>query len=55
MRTAGVMRFAEHLGLEGSQSPEGVGRAIAALMRDPHLADLTGQILDVAERRPLRG
>lgn len=49
VRTEGVMQFAEHLDLDGSQSPEGVGRTVAALMRDPHLMDLTGQILDVAE------
>jgi len=41
------MQFAEHLDLTGSQSPEGVGRAIAALMQDPRLMDLTGQILHV--------
>jgi NAD(P)-dependent dehydrogenase (short-subunit alcohol dehydrogenase family) len=49
VRTEGVMQFAEHLDLTGSQSPEGVGRAIAALTQDPHLMDLTGQILHVAE------
>ena len=49
MRTEGVVQFAEHLDLDGSQSPEGVGRAIVALMRDPHLIDFTGQILEVAE------
>lgn len=49
VRTEGVMQFAEHLDLTGSQSPEGVGRAITALTRDPHLMDLTGQILHVAE------
>lgn len=49
VRTEGVMQFAEHLDLTGSQSPEGVGRAVAALTRDPHLIDLTGQILHVAE------
>jgi NAD(P)-dependent dehydrogenase (short-subunit alcohol dehydrogenase family) len=49
VRTEGVMQFAEHLDLNGSQSPEGVGRAITALTQDPHLMDLTGQILHVAE------
>jgi len=49
VRTEGVMQFAEHLELDGSQSPEGVGRTIVALMRDPHLMDLTGQILEVAD------
>ena len=49
VRTEGVMQFAEHLNLDGSQSPEGVGRAIVALLRDPHLMAFTGQILEVAE------
>jgi NAD(P)-dependent dehydrogenase (short-subunit alcohol dehydrogenase family) len=49
VRTEGVMQFAEHLDLDGSQSPEGVGRTVVALMRDPRLMDLTGQILEVAE------
>lgn len=31
VRTEGVLQFAEQVDLTGSQSPEGVGRAIAAL------------------------
>lgn len=53
VRTEGVMQFAEHLDLDGSQSPEGVGRTVVALMQDPCLMDLTGQILlaaDLADR-----
>jgi len=49
VRTEGVMQFAEHLDLSASQSPEGVGRVIAALAVDPQLTSLTGQILHVAE------
>ncbi len=49
VRTEGVMQYADHLDLDGSQSPEGVGRAVVALMRDPGLMDLTGQVLSVAE------
>jgi dehydrogenase/reductase SDR family protein 1 len=49
VRTEGVMQFAEHFDLAGSQSPEGVGRAVLALIRDPHLMDLTGEVLQVAE------
>jgi NAD(P)-dependent dehydrogenase (short-subunit alcohol dehydrogenase family) len=49
VRTEGVMQFAEHLNLDGSQSPQGVGRTIVALMQDPHLMDLTSQVLTVAE------
>ena len=48
VRTEGVMQFAEHLDLTASQSPEGVGRAVAALASDPHRQELTGQALDVA-------
>jgi NAD(P)-dependent dehydrogenase (short-subunit alcohol dehydrogenase family) len=47
VRTEGVMQFAEHLDLTRSQSPEGVGRAVAALAHDPDLMDLTGQAVSV--------
>ncbi len=49
VRTEGVMQFAEHLDLEDSQSPEGIGRAVLALMGDPDLMDLTGRAVAVAE------
>jgi hypothetical protein len=49
VRTEGVMQFAEHLDLSTSQSPEGVGRAIAALAVDPQLMSITGQALHVAD------
>ncbi|HEV2371370.1 MAG TPA: SDR family NAD(P)-dependent oxidoreductase [Streptosporangiaceae bacterium] len=48
VRTEGVLQFADQVDLTSSQSPEGVGRAVAALAADPALLDLTGQILDVA-------
>jgi NAD(P)-dependent dehydrogenase (short-subunit alcohol dehydrogenase family) len=47
VRTEGVLQFAEHLQMTGSQSPEGVGRAIVALARDRDLLTLTGQALSV--------
>jgi NAD(P)-dependent dehydrogenase (short-subunit alcohol dehydrogenase family) len=47
VRTEGVLQFAEQVDLTGSQSPEGVGRAIAALADDPDLMTLTGQALSV--------
>jgi NAD(P)-dependent dehydrogenase (short-subunit alcohol dehydrogenase family) len=47
VRTEGVMQFADQVDLSGSQSPEGVGRAIVALAADPALLDLTGQVLGV--------
>lgn len=49
VRTEGVMQFAEHLDLSAAQSPEGVGRVIAALAVDPQLMSLTGQALHIAD------
>jgi hypothetical protein len=42
-----VLQFAEHVDLTGSQSPEGVGPAIARLAEYPGLMTLTGQALSV--------
>lgn len=47
VRTEGVMQFAEHLDLTGSQSPEGVGRVVAALAEDPNVMALTGSARSV--------
>jgi dehydrogenase/reductase SDR family member 1 len=47
VRTEGVLQFARQLDLTASQSPEGVGRVIAALTSDPELLSLTGQRLEV--------
>jgi dehydrogenase/reductase SDR family member 1 len=41
------MQFAEYLDLSRSQSPEGVGRAVAALAGDADVLSLTGQALSV--------
>jgi NAD(P)-dependent dehydrogenase (short-subunit alcohol dehydrogenase family) len=49
VRTEAVMQFAEHLELADSQSPEGVGRVIAALACDADLMSLTGRSLAVAD------
>jgi dehydrogenase/reductase SDR family member 1 len=49
VRTEGVMQFAEHLDMSASQSPEGVGRVVAALAVDPELMSHTGQTLHVAD------
>jgi NAD(P)-dependent dehydrogenase (short-subunit alcohol dehydrogenase family) len=49
VRTEGVMQFAEHLDLTGSQSPEGVGRVVAALAADPEVMSLTGSVASVAD------
>ena len=47
VRTEGVLQFADQVDLSASQSPEGVGRAIAALAGDPEVMGLTGQALTV--------
>jgi NAD(P)-dependent dehydrogenase (short-subunit alcohol dehydrogenase family) len=47
VRTEGVMQFADQLDLTASQSPEGVGRVIAALAADPARSGLNGQICTV--------
>jgi dehydrogenase/reductase SDR family member 1 len=49
VRTEGVMRFARHLDLAGSQSPEGVGRVVAALAADDEAMSLTGRALTVTD------
>jgi dehydrogenase/reductase SDR family member 1 len=49
VRTEGVMQFAEHLDLAGSQSPEGVGAVVAALAADDEVMSLTGQALTVTD------
>jgi NAD(P)-dependent dehydrogenase (short-subunit alcohol dehydrogenase family) len=49
VRTEGVMQFADHLDLSASQSPEGVGRVIAALAVDPQIMSITGRALHIAD------
>jgi NAD(P)-dependent dehydrogenase (short-subunit alcohol dehydrogenase family) len=49
VRTEGVMQFADHLDLDRSQSPEGVGRVVAALATDEQVMALTGRALTVAD------
>jgi len=43
-----VMRFAEYLDLSNSESPQFVGRAVAALAGDPAIMAKTGKILVAA-------
>ncbi len=38
-----------HLDLDGSQSPEGVGRVVAALAADATVMSLTGRVLTVTD------
>lgn len=49
VRTEGIMQFRGQLDLEGSQSPEGVGRVIARLADDPSLMSMNGTALSVAD------
>ena len=49
VRTEGVMQFAEYLDLTDSQSAEGVGAVVAALVADREAMSLTGRALTVAE------
>jgi NAD(P)-dependent dehydrogenase (short-subunit alcohol dehydrogenase family) len=49
VRTEGVMSAAEFMDLSNSESPEFVGRAVAALAGDPAVARHTGQCLVAAE------
>lgn len=44
-----MLQFAAQLDLTGSQSPEGVGRAVVALAGDPDVLSLTGRVLEVKE------
>jgi len=48
VRTENVMRFAEYLDLSNSESPQFVGRAVAALASDPAIMAKTGKILVAA-------
>jgi NAD(P)-dependent dehydrogenase (short-subunit alcohol dehydrogenase family) len=53
VRTEGVLQFSDFFDLKDSQSPEGVGRVIAAFAADIDSMALTGQALgvqDLAER-----
>jgi NAD(P)-dependent dehydrogenase (short-subunit alcohol dehydrogenase family) len=49
VRTEGVMRAAEFFDLSNSESPEFVGRAVAALAADPQVSRRNGQVAVAAE------
>jgi len=49
VRTEGVLQFSEHLDLTDSQSPEGVGRVVAALAVDDDVLSLSGRALTVVD------
>ena len=48
VRTEAVMRAAEFFDLSNSESPQFVGRAVAALAADPDILEKTGQVLVAA-------
>lgn len=48
VRTENVMRLAEYMDLSNSESPQFVGRAVAALAADPEIMSKSGQILVAA-------
>jgi NAD(P)-dependent dehydrogenase (short-subunit alcohol dehydrogenase family) len=47
VRTEGIMQFTEYLDMSESQSAEGVGRVVLALVNDPELLALSGRSLRV--------
>jgi NAD(P)-dependent dehydrogenase (short-subunit alcohol dehydrogenase family) len=49
VRTEGVLKAAEHFDLSNSESPQFIGRAVAALAADPDVMRKSGQILVAAE------
>lgn len=49
VRTEGVLQAADFFDLTESQSPEGVGRVVAALAADPKVMALTGRSLRVED------
>ena len=48
VRTESVMKAAQYFDLSNSESPQFIGRAIAALAGDPDLMQKTGQVLVAA-------
>lgn len=48
VRTEAVMKDAEYFDLSNSESPQFIGRAIAALAADPNLMEKSGQVLVAA-------
>ena len=48
VRTESVMKAADHFDLSNSESPQFIGRAVAALAADPNLLEKSGQTLVAA-------
>jgi dehydrogenase/reductase SDR family protein 1 len=49
VRTEGILKWAEHIDLSNSESPQFAGRAVVALAADPNVLERTGQVLVAAE------
>ena len=49
VRTESVLRAAEYFDLSNSESPQYVGRAVAALAADPTVMRYTGQVVRTSE------
>jgi len=49
VRTESVLRAAAHFDLSNAESPQFIGRAVAALAADPHIMRKSGQVLFAAE------
>jgi NAD(P)-dependent dehydrogenase (short-subunit alcohol dehydrogenase family) len=49
VRTESVLAAAEHFDMSNSESPEFIGRAVAALAADSKIMDKTGQVLVAAQ------
>ena len=48
VRTESVMKAAEYFDLSNSESPQFIGRAVAALASDPNIVQKSGQVLVAA-------
>ena len=49
VRTESVMRASKHFDLSNSESPQFIGRVVAALARDPNIMNKSGQVLVAAQ------
>jgi hypothetical protein len=49
VRTESVLAAAEHFDMTNSESPQFIGRAVAALAADPHILVKSGQVLVAAQ------
>ena len=55
VRTEGILRWKDYIDLSNSESPQFIGRAVAALAADPHILERSGEVLVAAELAPEYG